>query len=281
MRAVAVVGLGRAGRARVRELEGHPRAALVCAVRRTPDATRGERHLYQVVEDPRIDTVFVCTPNRLHVEVTRTCLEARKHVCVDYPLAEGPGEARALFSLAERVGRVLHVEHIELLSPSQQVQRDRARSLGRPEGGELSFRAPDKGWIGESALAGSPALRAVARLHRLVDLFGRVDAVEPNVRERPEGGYRLEVDLVFGDGGRTRLVEERGPGLERGTDWSIRCQNGRLTSPPQSPAGPLFRRDLDHFLDRIEKGVAPYVSEGRVLHVLDLVERIDLLAVGC
>jgi biliverdin reductase len=270
---IAVVGLGRAGRARVRALEGHPRAALGAVVRRDPE--QGERHLFEVVEDASIDAVLICTPNRLHAQVARACLEAGKHVAVEFPLAETAAVARDLLQLAARVGRVLHVEHIELLSPSQKAQRSRAVGLGRPTGGELRFSGDDGGWIGDPALAGSAGLRAVARLHRLVDLFGEVESLDGRLEGRAPSGYRLAVGLAFREGGGTRLIEDRGPGLQRHLGWAIECESGLLDDPPAAPVGQLFRQDLDWFLDRIERGAEPYVSDQRLLHVLDLVDQID------
>lgn len=272
---VAVVGLGRAGRARVRALDGHPRAELVCVARREPGP--GERHLFELVEGPDVDAVIVCTPNLLHAETARACLEARKHVAVEFPLAERASIARELFALARGAERVLHVEHIELLSPSQRTQRERAAALGRPQGGTLAFSADSAGWIGDADLAGTPALRAEARLHRLVDLFGAAEVVAARL-DRGAAGYRLELSLAFRDGGAVRLVEERAPGLARRARWAIDCERGPLGDPPPEPPGELFRADLDWFLDRVERGGPSYVADERVLHVLDLVERADALS---
>lgn len=270
---VAVIGLGRAGRARLLALDGHPRAALAAVVRTAP---RGdERALEAVAADPSIDAAIVCTPNLLHAAQARVLLDAGKHVAVEFPLAPSAREAGALFERARVRERVLHVEHIELLSPGQVAQRNRAAPLGRPLGGELSFSGTSSGWIGDPARAGSPALRAVARLHRLVDLFGEA-AVRGARLAETAGGYRLEVRLEFRRGGAASLVEERGPELPRATRWAIPCERGLLDDPPPATAqGGLFRRDLDCFLERIERGAPPYVTPERVLHVLGLVEEIE------
>ena len=193
---VAVIGPGRAGRARIRALRDHPRAELGAEVARS-----GEPTLARVGADRSIDAALVCTPNLLHVAQVRTLLEGGKHVAVEFPLAPTVDEARVLFALAEREERVLHVAHIELLSPSQARQRERAADLGRPTGGTLTFTGGNAGWIGDPQRAGSPALRALARLHRLLDLFGPARIAGASLVER-EGGYRLELGLAFGDGGR-------------------------------------------------------------------------------
>ncbi|MCZ6715375.1 MAG: Gfo/Idh/MocA family oxidoreductase [Deltaproteobacteria bacterium] len=271
--ALAVVGLGRAGRARVSALEGHPRARLAATVSR--ELGPAEATFEIVLEDPNIDGVILCTPNRQHAPAVRAALERGTHVLVEFPLAETAAEGAELFACARRHERVLHVEHIELLSPSQKHQRERVRELGGLLGGGLVFTAPDEGWIGDAERAGSAALRAVARLHRLVDLFGEAQVREARVEPLGRGGYRLELGLAFRRGGEALLIEERGPGLPRQTRWALRCEHGRLEDPPREPPGALFREDLDHFIARVESGLEPYVSEARVLHVLGLVDQID------
>ena len=75
---VAVIGSGRAGQARVRALAAHPRAELAAIVRRPDNKTRPE--LSEVLSDPDVDALIVCTPNLQHPSAVRACLEANKHV---------------------------------------------------------------------------------------------------------------------------------------------------------------------------------------------------------
>jgi predicted dehydrogenase len=270
---VAVVGIGRAGAARVRALEASPRARLAALVSRSRP---GAVSLEAALADPAVAAVIVCTPNLLHAETTRAALAAGKHVAVEFPLAASAGEARLLLADAARRARVLHEEHIELLSPSQLALRSRARELGSPRGGGVTFSGDSTGWIADSALAGSAALGALARLHRLVDLFGEAEVRSARLDASGER-RRLEVELGFASGGAASLVEERGPGASRASEWAIECERGTLTTPPAESPGALFAQDFDCFLDRIERGAPPYVSDARVLHVLDLVGAIERL----
>ncbi len=274
---LALVGLGRAGAARERAIEALPGARLCARVRRVPEP--GEASLESVLGDDSIDAVVICTPNALHAAAVRRCLEAGKHVAVEYPLALTPEEARALFELARDCGRVLHVEHIELLSASQLLLRERVRALGPLRGGRLQFRGTRQGWIADEALAGPPAVRALARLHRLTDLFGEARVSEARV-EGLDVGERLEAVLAFASGGSVTLVEEWAPGLARGTDWEIECEGGRLETPAPAPPGGLFREDTARFLDRITRAAPPYVSDARILHVLELAAEITEAAAG-
>ena len=269
MLGVAVVGPGRAGRARIAALDGHPGARLAAVVSRARPPSFG-----QVLADSAVDAVIVCTPNGLHAEQARAALEAGKHVAVEFPLACTPGQARELFEIAAARRLVLHVEHIELLSASQRLQRERARGLGRPLRGELRFTGSNAGWIGDLDLSGSPALHAVARLHRLLDLFGSAQVAQAEL-VRQESGYELRAALRFAEGGGVRLVETRAARLARATRWSIECERGRLDDPAAEPERGLFLRDLDHFLERIASGADPYVPDARVVEVLELVAAIE------
>jgi predicted dehydrogenase len=269
-RGVAVIGAGRAGLARMRALEASPRARLAHVVSRSrPDSVS----LATALADRELSAVIVCTPNLLHAEVARAALAAAKHVAVEFPLAASAGEARALFADAAARALVLHEEHIELLAPSQLWLREGARELGRPISGTVRFSGDASGWIAEPELAGSAALGALARLHRLVDLFGSAEVSGARLELGPV--RRLEVELAFREGGAVTLIEERGPGLTRATEWAIDCARGRLGTPPPEPAGALFARDLDVFLDRIERRAESYVSDARVLEVLELVGAIE------
>jgi len=267
---LAVVGAGRAGRARVRALEESAEARLAALVSRGDPASPS---FASVLADPSVAGVILCTPNLLHAAQARAALEARKHVLVEYPLAPGPDEARELFARARGARLVLHEEHIELLSPSQQWLRARARELGAPRRGSVRFSGSSEGWIGDASLAGSPALGALARLHRLIDLFGEAEIRAARLERG--AGTRLEVELGFAGGGTVELREERAPGAARGTRFAIECERGELDTPPPEPAGGLFARDLACFCARVLRGAPSYVSEERCLHALALVAAIE------
>ncbi len=66
---------------------------------------RWSTSLRDVLADPSIDVVHVCTPNRTHVELASLALEAGKHVVVEKPAALDAASARDLAALAARLGR--------------------------------------------------------------------------------------------------------------------------------------------------------------------------------
>jgi predicted dehydrogenase len=55
---------------------------------------------HDVINDPSIDAVHVCTPNDSHFPIAKAALEAGKHVICEKPLALSSAEARTLTELA-------------------------------------------------------------------------------------------------------------------------------------------------------------------------------------
>jgi len=60
-----------------------------------------------VVSDPNIDAVIVCTPPHLHGEISIASMEAGKHVLCEKPLARTIDEAAEMVSKARETGMVL------------------------------------------------------------------------------------------------------------------------------------------------------------------------------
>jgi predicted dehydrogenase len=56
----------------------------------------------ELLADPAIDAVHICTPNALHFPMSMAALEAGKHVLCEKPLAVSVAEAREMVTLAKR-----------------------------------------------------------------------------------------------------------------------------------------------------------------------------------
>ena len=74
----------------------------------TPDAKVYEDYR-ELLKDPEIDVVHICTPNRSHSFITVDALEAGKHVMCEKPMAINSAEAKKMLDAAARTGKKLTI----------------------------------------------------------------------------------------------------------------------------------------------------------------------------
>ncbi len=87
-------------------------------------ATLATTDLDELLADPRIEAVIVCSPTDLHAEQTERALRAGKHVLCEIPLATSLAETDRLIDLAERTGLRLMVCHTQrYAAPLIEAQR--------------------------------------------------------------------------------------------------------------------------------------------------------------
>lgn len=131
---IAIVGTGMIGAV-------HRRAALLAGaevrgvvasspqraeeVAQAWNVPRGYRDIEEVVADPQVQVVHICTPNHLHRPMAQAALEAGKHVICEKPLATTLEDAEALAALANSTGLVATVPFVYRYHPV--VREARAR----------------------------------------------------------------------------------------------------------------------------------------------------------
>jgi predicted dehydrogenase len=106
----AVIGTGFMGRVHLEALRRTPHVDVVEVAATSADKARAAAEGYNVlnstgdwrdvIHDPSIDAVHVCTPNDAHFPIAKAALEAGKHVLCEKPLAMSVVEATALTDLA-------------------------------------------------------------------------------------------------------------------------------------------------------------------------------------
>ncbi|KMM76819.1 oxidoreductase [Xanthomonas sp. NCPPB 1128] len=89
------------------------------------DVPRAYRDIEEVVADPQVQVVHVCTPNHLHRAMAQAALDAGKHVICEKPLATTLEDAQALAALARATGLVATVPFVYRYHPV--VREARAR----------------------------------------------------------------------------------------------------------------------------------------------------------
>ena len=63
----------------------------------------------QLLADPEIDVVHVCTPNRSHADISIDALHAGKHVMCEKPMAKSAADARRMVAAAKETGKKLTI----------------------------------------------------------------------------------------------------------------------------------------------------------------------------
>ncbi|KAI5103864.1 biliverdin reductase A, partial [Silurus meridionalis] len=286
-----VVGVGMAGRARIRDLltplpssaaeiftlKGLVSRFLMC--RRSLEEQQGLQQvpLEEALSRSDIQVAFLCTENASHEEYISRFLEAGKHVCVEYPIALSYSAAADLWDSAQQKGLVLHEEHIELLTPDfKQLKKDiTGKQL---EEGSLHFTGgPLKSGFG------FPSFSGIARLTWLVDLFGELSVKSASLLEEPETKHvKMTVHLLTREQKPLTWTEERAEGLSRAKRINLRFSTGMITAMPSGVPEPvgLFMQDLVLFGKKMQGAVPPdqlQAERNRILHCFKLADDIRRL----
>jgi biliverdin reductase len=304
---VGLVGTGYAAKLRAETLVHDQRSHLVAVVGHTPEKTEAFARDYQaemidswqqLVEQDNIDLVVICTVTRDHGAIARKALENGKHVVVEYPLSVDVAEAEELVALAKAQKKLLHVEHLELLGGVHQALKQYL-----PEVGQVFFvryntinpqhPAPRK-WTYCHELFGFPLIGALSRLHRLVDLFGKVLSVNCHNRfwQIEETEYYqscfCDTHLSFESGLLAHVVYGKGETLwQPERKFEVHGENGGLlfdgntgilvqlgeTKPIEvaSRRG-LFAKDTTIVLDHLIDGTPIYVTPEESLYTLKVAD---------
>jgi UDP-N-acetylglucosamine 3-dehydrogenase len=103
-----------------------------------------------VVSDPEIDAVDICTPNALHAPIAIAAARAGKHVLVEKPMAVTVDEADAMIAAARAAGVVLMVAHNLRFVPVFETIKEivAAGTIGRLLAVRSAFMhaGPDEAW---------------------------------------------------------------------------------------------------------------------------------------
>ncbi|MGI5844935.1 MAG: Gfo/Idh/MocA family protein [Candidatus Xenobium sp.] len=131
---VGVVGYGYWGPNLVRNLHAHPQVRLVSVcdldparlelVRWAYPTVRATTRFEEMLAEPAIQAVVICTRVESHAELALAALCSGRHVLVEKPLAPSVAEASRLLDEARRRDLLLMVDHTFVFSPAVRKIRD-------------------------------------------------------------------------------------------------------------------------------------------------------------
>ena len=132
---VGLIGVGGIARTHMPGWEASPDAEIVAgsdisaAALATWAATYGvdrtSTNPADIINDPDIDIIDVCTPNMAHEELVIAALDAGKHVICEKPLAPTPDAIRRMIAARDRSGKqLMTAQHFRFKGVSQAMKRE-------------------------------------------------------------------------------------------------------------------------------------------------------------
>ncbi len=156
-----------------------------------------------VIDDPSIDLVDICTPTHTHAEIGLAALAAGKHVFVEKPMARSLSDAQALVDASRKYKRILHVgnvlrywgQYVEAKNMTERGDMGPFR-YGRFErhGGKPAWDAAE--WLSDAAKSGGAVLDlALHDIDAAIWMFGMPASID--VTGRLEGDLPVAMDATW------------------------------------------------------------------------------------
>jgi len=135
-----VVGFGFVGEIHVRAIRAAGGVVTAIAAKNIEEAQSAAAKLgiskavtiEEMVNDPDIDVIHICTPNIFHAQIAELVIRAGKHVVCEKPLAVSVEQAHFLAQLAAEYNVIATIPFIYRYYPSVRESRSRIAALKEP-----------------------------------------------------------------------------------------------------------------------------------------------------
>ncbi|OWF52500.1 Biliverdin reductase A [Mizuhopecten yessoensis] len=213
---VVVVGMGIAGRVRIRDLtasthcEGCHWTVKGFVSRRDIEVEGSVKlELDEALNRKDVHVIIICTENEQHEDQVRKSLQHGKHVLIEFPVALNSRAAKEFYQLASQKGLILHQENIALLNNF----KDKLTGAGKWKCGTISLTGKLNGWIGDMKRSGRPFIANISLIETVYHLVGEVKVIGGKFTTL-ENGYNATAELETTDGKKvivslTRLTEAK------------------------------------------------------------------------
>jgi predicted dehydrogenase len=297
---IAVIGLGWWGRIIVDQVRRSDKLRVVRVADSNPQSEPFARErglafcasLDQVLADPQVQGVVLCTPHTQHTDQVVAAARAGRHVFCEKPLAMSRADVLRAVAAVEQAGVALAVGHEKRFEPPilEVMRLLRDGTLGTPLQVEANF-SQDKflgldpgNWrlSGHEAPAGPMTATGIHLLDLAVGVFGAADTVHCSVSQLgsslsngdtlaalvtfKRGGHALISAIlatpfagrfaVYGSQGWAEVRDKTHPEAPEG--WTLTTSlRGQPTVSVDIPPAPAVLRNLEAFADAAT-GQAPY-----------------------
>jgi predicted dehydrogenase len=255
---------------------------------------KGYERFDDLLADPDLDLIDVCTPTNLHAPMALAALKAGKHVLVEKAIALEARDADAMVKAARQAGRLLLVGHVLPFFPEFAFAAAAVRggSHGRLLGAHFKRVISKPDWsadIGDAAKTGGPAVDLhIHDTHFIGLIAGVPDRVfSSGVAEKDGSVSYLTTQYLYGAGGpavscssgavamsgrpfvhgfeiyleKATLVYDSG-----GTPLAVLTADGKTKAPKLRGGDPLagFTAELQTAIEGIQSGTEPDLLSGRL-----------------
>jgi predicted dehydrogenase len=297
---IAVIGLGWWGKTLVDYVRGSDKLRVVRVADINPQSESFAREhdlpfsttFEQVLADPKVQGVVLCTPHSQHTDQIVAAAKAGKHVFCEKPLSMTRADVLRASAAVEKAGVALAVGHEKRFEPPilEIMKLVKSGALGTPLQVEANF-SQDKflnlasdNWrlSGKEAPAGPMTATGIHLLDLSVGVFGEADTVHCSVKQLgspltngdtlaalvtfKRGGHALITAIlatpfagrfaVYGSKGWAEVRDKTHPEAPEG--WTLTtCLRGEKTVSVDMPPAPAVLNNLEAFADAAE-GRAPY-----------------------
>jgi predicted dehydrogenase len=162
----------------------------------------------ELLADPEIDLIDVCTVTDQHAPMALAALKAGKHVLVEKAIALTTVDADTMLAAARQAGKLFMVAHVLPFFPEFRFAADAVRSgkYGKLIGGHLTRVISRPDWsadMADAAKTGGPAVDLHIHDTHFVGLIARVPKRVFSVGTVAQGGAveYLTTQYLYGPGG--------------------------------------------------------------------------------
>lgn len=240
-----------------------------------------------LINNPLVQAVDICTPTDLHKPLALRALAAGKHVLVEKPMALSIADCAAMIEAARNAGRVLMVAQVLRFFPEYAVARAKVLSGGLGSVRAATFRrrcaAPAWGrWLKDPSRSGGGALDLLIHdLDFCQHLFGKPQSIRAVGPEDLEAGIDfVEAQLDYGN--EVPVIVSGGwhhpASFPFSMEFTILCDGGTLDYTSAKPGLRLhtaageavevelperdgFVEELQAFVDGCASGEAPSLCQ--------------------
>ena len=126
-----LIGFGKIGERHVEHILAHPDARLAAVYDIKADRINLFRNKYRdikaydalkdILEDPAIDILSICTPNATHADIAISAMKAGKHALVEKPMAISKVDCEGMIHISLKTGKSLFVVKQNRFNPPVQA----------------------------------------------------------------------------------------------------------------------------------------------------------------